>query len=217
MRNRGPPSHRPVRRPPRARRRCDPERVDANPVASAAIGGCAPCHPHARTRAASTGDTHPQRRSVPAAGGRVGPAPTPAGRHVDWGGWRHQQQHGPVRPDRVPTRVAVVVLAGRPPSRRLSAISGAAAAGRFRGCGGGHRSLEVPCAHHRDGSGHGGGGLRRLGCRFPAGRARHIRSPTSTAPATGREVASAALTTPRGRPRHSQGSGGLENKDGFST
>jgi len=128
--NRGPPPHRPAGRPSRARRRCDPERVDADPVASAANGGRAIGRPHARTRAASTGGTHPRGRGAPAAGGRVGPALTPARRHIDRGGWRHQQRHHRGRPDGMPTRVAVAVPAGRPPPRLLRAISGKAAAGR---------------------------------------------------------------------------------------
>jgi len=86
--------------------------------------------PHVCTCTASTGGGRRRGRRPPAAGGRVGRAPTPATRHAVGRGGQGQRWRRHGRPVGAPPRAAVPVPAGRPPPRRSPATADAAAAGR---------------------------------------------------------------------------------------
>mgnify|MGYP006924544941 CR=1 FL=1 len=89
--------------------------------------------PGARTRASSTAGAHWRGRGLPAAGGRVGRAPTPAGPHGVGGRGRSQRRASRTWPDCAPLWAVVGAPAVQPPPRRSCATAPAAATRRDAG------------------------------------------------------------------------------------
>jgi len=139
-----------------------------------------PC-PRAHTR--SVDGAHPPAGATTTSGEGKGRENTnPGRRHAVGRGRRSPRRRRRGRRDGSPPRAAVAPPAGRPVLWQSRATAEAAAAGRRRNRGFGHRPHGRASGRRGDGGGGSCGGARRLERHQPVGWARRPRRPTAPAP-----------------------------------